>query len=322
VCASLVPGMDSLVGLAQRGLDMKPTLLRVLTELYVQKASHSLEEERQFVELAVRIVDAVDAETRAAVARRLSDYPGAPDEILRRVAEKPHSAGVADRVLNRAEAPNPGAPAADADSAPEADPASAGDAAITERFFAATPEERTLLLAELDAAGALAPAGLIRPTKQTTAVLEASALAGRPSDFIRELERALGIARRLAEAIVNDPSGEPLVVAAKALAIPIDVLQRILLFVNPAIGRSVRRVYALTTLFDRISLAAALRVVASWRRAGGAAPARPHPNAASQGARAAIGGGPGNPARHPQAAHPLGPAGTPSANDPVEKVAS
>ncbi len=285
--ASLVSGADSLLGLVQRGLDMKPTLLRALTELYVQKASHSSEEERQFVELALRLVDAVDAETRASVARRLSEYRGAPDEILRRVAEKHHSASLADQAFGRAEAPIPGASFGDPDSASEVHPASADGAAITARFFAATPEERALLLAELDAAGALAPGGPITPTRHTAAILEASALAGRPSDFIRELERALGIAQRLAEAIVNDRSGEPLVVAAKALAVPIDVLQRILLFVNPAIGHSVRRVYALTALFDRMSLDAALRLVAAWRGADAAAPVRPHRNAASPSARVA-----------------------------------
>ncbi len=320
--ASLVPGADSLLGLVQRGLDMKPTLLRLLTELYVQKASHSSEEERQFVELALRLVDAVDAETRAAVARRLSEYPGAPDEILRRVAEKHHSASVADWAFSRAEAPIPGAPPGDVDSASELRPKSADAAAITARFFAATPDERALLLAELDAAGALAPGGPITPPRHTAAILEASALAGRPRDFIRELEGALGIAQRLAEAIVNDRSGEPLVVAAKALAVPIDVLQRILLFVNPAIGHSVRRVYALTALFDRISLAAALRLVAAWRGADAAVPECSHRNAAFPSARAAVGGSSGNPARRPKPAHPLGPAGTPSANDPVEKVAS
>lgn len=212
-------------------------------------------------------------------------------------------------------------PSATPNSASEVHPASADGAAITARFFAATPEERALLLAELDAAGALAPGGPITPTRHTAAILEASALGGRPSDFIRELERALGIAQRLAEAIVNDRSGEPLVVAAKALAVPIDVLQRILLFVNPAIGHSVRRVYALTALFDRMSLDAALRLVAAWRGADAAAPVRPHRNAASPSTRV-VGGSSGDPARHPQAAHPLGPAGTPSANDPIEKVAS
>ena len=304
--ASLVPGLDSLVGLAQRGVDVKPILLRVLTDLYVQKTAHTTEEERQFVELALRLVD---AETRAAVARRLSAYPGAPAEIVRRLAVDP-SPGVA-------QTPHSDAPL------PDADPADAGTAAaLTDRFFAGSPEQRTALLAELDASGPLDPAASLTPTKETAAVLEASALAGRPSNFIRELERALGIARTLAEAIVNDRSGEPLVVAAKALAVPIDALQRILLFVNPSIGHSVRRVFALTALFDQISLVAALRLVASWRKVGAAIPARRRSNATPQGARPALGGGLIMPARHTQAAHAHGQTGAPSANDPIEKVAS
>ncbi|MGA8157683.1 MAG: DUF2336 domain-containing protein, partial [Rhodoplanes sp.] len=268
--ASVYPGFNSLVGLADDGLDLKPTLLCVLTDLYVQKASHTSEEERQFIELALRLIDAVDAETRAAAARRLSDYPGAPAEIVRRlavnlsqsVAQKPHSGTLP----------------------PGPDSITSGDAAaIADRFFAASPEERVALLAELGASGLPDPVVTLTPAKDTVPVLEASALEGRPDELVRELERALGIARTLAEAIVNDRSGEPLVVAAKVLAVPIDVLQRILLFVNPSIGHSVRRVYALTALFDEISLAAALRLVASWREASEAMPARRRSHAAPQG---------------------------------------
>jgi hypothetical protein len=293
------PGFNSLVGLADGGLDLKPTLLSVLTDLYVQKASHTSEEERQFIELALRLIDVVDAETRAAAARRLSDYPGAPAEIVRRltvnlspsVAQKPHSGTLP----------------------PDPDSITSGDAAaIADRFFAVS----------LGASGLPDPAITLTPTKDTVAVLEASALEGRPDELIHELERALGIARTLAEAIVNDRSGEPLVVAAKALAVPIDVLQRMLLFVNPSIGHSVRRVYALTALFDEISLSAALHLVTSWREASEAMPARRRSHAAPQGGRPAL-GSTIMPARHAQAAaHPHGQTGSPSANDAVQKVAS
>ncbi|MGA9499440.1 MAG: hypothetical protein WBV52_04330, partial [Pseudolabrys sp.] len=65
--------LDSLVDLACRdGVDIRPTLLRVITDLYVQKPIHGLEEETQFVELALGLIDAVDASTRAAVAALLS----------------------------------------------------------------------------------------------------------------------------------------------------------------------------------------------------------------------------------------------------------
>ena len=66
------------------------------------------------------------------------------------------------------------------------------------------------------------------------------------------LERALGIGRELAERIAGDHSGEPIVVAAKALGMKAAVLQRILLFLNPAIGQSVERVYDLAQLFDEL----------------------------------------------------------------------
>jgi len=308
VSASVYPGFNSLAGLADDGLDLKPTLLYVLTDLYVQKASHTSEEERQFIELALRLIDVVDAETKAEAARRLSAYPGAPAEIVRRlsinlsqsVAEQPQS----DALLS------------------EADPPPSDSAETADQFFTATPEERVALIAELDASGPLDPPIRLTPTKETIAILEASALGGRPAELICELERSLGIAHTLAEAIVNDRSGEPLVVAAKALAVPIDVLQRILLFVNPSIGHSVRRVYALTALFEQISLSAALRLVASWRAAGERARVRRRSHGAPHGGRPAFGASPLMPARQAQPAHPHGQAGALSANDPVQKVAS
>ena len=67
--------LDSLVDLACRdGVDIRPTLLRVVTDLYVQKPVHSAEEETQFVELVLGLIEAMDALTRATVARG-HDYP-------------------------------------------------------------------------------------------------------------------------------------------------------------------------------------------------------------------------------------------------------
>src|ERR1700722_3847863 len=77
------PPLDSLVDLACRdGVDIRPTLLRVATDLYVQKPTHSAAEETQYVELALGLIEAVDAPTRAVVAARLSAYPAAPVAIL------------------------------------------------------------------------------------------------------------------------------------------------------------------------------------------------------------------------------------------------
>src|SRR6185312_1019226 len=81
------PTLDGLVDLACRdGVDIRPTLLRVLTDLYVQKPSHSAEEETQYVELALRLIEGVDAETRAIVAARLSAYRAAPGAVRERLA--------------------------------------------------------------------------------------------------------------------------------------------------------------------------------------------------------------------------------------------
>ncbi len=63
--------LDGLVDLACRdGVEIRPTLLRVLTDLYVQKPSHSTEEETQYVELSLRLIEAVDAATRKTVFSR------------------------------------------------------------------------------------------------------------------------------------------------------------------------------------------------------------------------------------------------------------
>ena len=83
----------------------------------------------------------------------------------------------------------------------------------------------------------------------------------------RELERALGISHRQARRIVEDEQGEPIVVAAKAMSMPADVLQRILLFMNPRIGQSVDRVYELAALYNEISVEAACRLIAILRAA-------------------------------------------------------
>ena len=81
--APLFPGFDGLMTLSRReGVDIRPTLLRVLTDLYVQASAHSADEERQFVELTSRLIDEVDDATRAAVRARLAIYPATPARIM------------------------------------------------------------------------------------------------------------------------------------------------------------------------------------------------------------------------------------------------
>ena len=86
----LFPGFDGLMTLSRReGVDIRPTLLRVLTDLYVQASAHSADEERQFIELTSRLIDEVDDATRAAVRARLAIYPGTPAEILGKLGIRP-----------------------------------------------------------------------------------------------------------------------------------------------------------------------------------------------------------------------------------------
>src|SRR6059036_404088 len=88
--APLFPGFDGLMTLSRReGVDIRPTLLRVLTDLYVQTSAHSADEARQFVELTSRLIDQVDDATRAAVRARLAIYPATPIEVMNRLGLKP-----------------------------------------------------------------------------------------------------------------------------------------------------------------------------------------------------------------------------------------
>ena len=230
------PRLEGLYDLGLRdGIDIRPTLLRVLTDLYVQKPLHTLEEERQFCELATGLIDAVDPATRAIVTATLRDYAATPLPVWRKLS---------------AEAPPP------------------HNEDLCELFFEASPEERRLILLNLVAEQSVHPP---QASPDTLTRLEARALQRNASEFTRTLRAALGVSAQLALRVVQDSSGEPLVVALKALGMPPAALQRVLLFLNPAIGHSVRRVHELATLFDELSPNAAAQMLSIWRAA---APAR------------------------------------------------
>src|SRR5947209_4426243 len=85
--SAMFPKLEGLDSLARRdGVDIRPTLVRVLTDLYVQKPTHSSEEERHYTELALRLIDSVDLATRATIAKKLGAYVGAPHAVVRRLA--------------------------------------------------------------------------------------------------------------------------------------------------------------------------------------------------------------------------------------------
>src|SRR5262245_31765857 len=82
-----LPNLDGLIALArQDGVDIRPTLLRVLTDLYVQKDTHTRGEEDHFTELALSLLEGLDVPTRAAIAKKLAPYAQAPQAVLDRLA--------------------------------------------------------------------------------------------------------------------------------------------------------------------------------------------------------------------------------------------
>jgi hypothetical protein len=267
------PGFDGLMTLSRReGVDIRPTLLRVLTDLYVQASAHSDDEARQFIELTSRLIDQVDDATRAAVRARLSIYPGTPAEIAQKLGLKPAGSGQRPAAAR----PIPEAPLAEpAVKAPtEAQMRMASslsmqpkDAAeISELFFRASASERGLILHNLSdtplRASARIPAAR---AARAVEILEMAAFAADTENFTLELGEALILPSRIATQVVNDPGGEPLACAVKTLDMPSPVFQRVLMFLNPEFGASVNRVYRLSRLYDRLSERSALVMLAAWR---------------------------------------------------------
>ena len=258
----------------REGVDIRPTLLRVLTDLYVQARSHSDAEERQFVELTSRLIDQVDDATRAAVRARLAIYPGTPLEVLRQLGLRPSSPDL--RMPVAAEIPPPPAEPAPARTPTDAQlrmasnlsmqPKDAAD--ICDMFFVAGASERALILHNLPEtplkASPRIPAARAARAIET---LEMAAFAADIENFTLELGETLILPTRIAAQIVNDAGGEPLACAAKALEMPSAVFQRVLLFLNPEFGSSVNAVYRLSRLYDRLSERSALIMLAAWRGA-------------------------------------------------------
>jgi hypothetical protein len=278
-------GLDGLTELGVRtGADMRPTLLRVLTDLYVHRLSHTADEERHYTELALRLLDAVDVPTRVAVARRFAGYMSPPLRVLQWLtrdlpevraqlrshpllqpfapAGKPASRSAAIAASEDA-APHRKAAASSATIAP-LDATKAAE--LTELFFAASAIERRLILLNLNVVAPVSP-GSIRVMRDISVSqrLEAAALGGNREGFAQHLAQALKIPREQAARIVRDELGEPVTVAAKALSMPREVLYRVLLFVNLTVGHSVERVHALAALNDEITQAAAEGMVAIWQ---------------------------------------------------------
>jgi len=268
-------------------IDMRTTLLRVLTHLYLQRPTHPPEDEHYYTELALRLIDAADLSERAALAARLAPYPSAPQAVIARLARDvievaapilkhspcltaddleviaaqhgaAHAAVISARSL--AAAPTAQGPAS-------ADPAQALACQLSELFYAADAPERRLILINLDYALAIPSPRLAAAQRADIWRLESVALQHNTETLVGELGRMLGVSRAQARRIVNDEMGEPMVVAAKAVELPAETLRRVLLFMTPWAGQSVDRVYELAELYAAISVDAACRLISIWRNA-------------------------------------------------------
>src|SRR3981081_4490996 len=268
----LFPGFDGLMTLARReGVDIRPTLLRVFTDLYVQHSAHSGDEERQLLLLTSRLIDQVDDATRAAVRARLAIYPGTPAEVLKKLGLKPANPDA--RVPVAREIPASPLPAPPVRPPSEAELRMASNlsmqpkdaAEINDMFFAASASERALILHDLPEtplkASARIPAARAARAIET---LEMAAFAADIENFTLELGETLILPARIAAQVVGDPGGEPLACAGKALDMPSGGFQRVRMFLNPEFA-SVNNVYRLSRLYDRLSERSALIMLAAWR---------------------------------------------------------
>ena len=143
------------------------------------------------------------------------------------------------------------------------------DAAEIERMFgAAKGLERVRILQNLDGSPLL-PAVRPGPRRAARAIetLEMAAYACDVDSFALELSSVLLLPMKAAERVVSDPAGEPIACACRAVGMPEEVFQRVLLFLRPELGAAVMDVFRLARLYSVLSERASLIMVSVWRGA-------------------------------------------------------
>jgi hypothetical protein len=297
-----LPHVQRLIGLARsNGVDVRPTLLRVIVDQFVAERQHPAAEVTRFGELTLHLLARAQEAERAIVSAKLADHPQTPAALARRLAAD--TAAVAIPVLARSLALSDddqflAVRSGDPDKAlAVAGRADLGLAALVALEDFDDPRIRAALAARI---GVDPPpvrrATDGRPADLGTAFLDAAtaqretiiaelvlrpppAIGSMPSDPERAVELAAlsrrdgAIALALAELLALDPDtaagiagdegGEPLIVVARALDLGREAASRILLFAHEAVGTSVARVYDLTALYDVMPRQAALAILRS-----------------------------------------------------------
>jgi uncharacterized protein (DUF2336 family) len=294
-------GIQALIDIARRdGMEMRPVLLRVLTDLYVQEPVHAPSERARFAELACRLLDRAELSTRAAVAERLAGYSETPPQVAEKLSRDEFS--VAEPILRRSSVLNeaalhmvlnfcgPAHAAAIAErhnlppriakrlkemSIPRNELAHKNEAelesargttfALARRYLAAKSHERLTIFSAIAACAPVEQEEKLRHLDRGLVDnLERAALRRRLGEFVAHLHESTGMARDIATRIVRDPSGEPLAVFCRALDIPFTSASRILLFLNPTVGGTVQQVFSMASRYIEMTPANARRLAAAW----------------------------------------------------------
>jgi uncharacterized protein YjbI with pentapeptide repeats len=132
-------------------------------------------------------------------------------------------------------------------------------------FFAASPAERRRILSEVAAPGAADADS--ESGRRFHVRIDVAPWHGRTGAFARDFARLIDAPASLCDRILNDPWGEPMVVAARATGMPVAILQRILLLVSLAAHHPVQRVYELTDLYHALDGRTARELLGVWRDA-------------------------------------------------------
>ena len=222
--AAKIPNLDGLLPHSQRTQpDIKPTLLRVMTEMYVQKPAHTPAEDQQYTRLALALIDRVDAESRAATLQLLWNYAAAPVPVVQRlmrdtisaiaaheVGAVPPPAAYPEKPVVEATAPQP--PAAPAGVTPAPAPVAPRQTEtrreptpfetmapqiaanlrpaeeLSELFFTAYAEQRRLILLNLPFSS-LPPAKPITPLAAAEAVARLEIAGERSAGAVQLLDK-------------------------------------------------------------------------------------------------------------------------------------
>lgn len=308
----------------EAGVDPHPLILKLATDLFVARKSHTAHEYLAFAALCAPLIATVDEATAITTATAVCQRTDLPEAILRALIDRggacaafvlQHAlhadettlctmadmtdAGQASAIARRpalsaglalilAEHPDAGvvrtlgenpAVALEPDlearlcERAETDPglaevlAARRDLSPGQRaklFLQAGAITRRRIVAEIAALARLDPPRRFRAMAADLAAIDEAACAGDSAAMTGILSRLLRLPVLQAQNLVADEGGEALIVALKAIDCPEEIVVRLLIRLDPALGASVARVFGLVEFFRSLETRTALRLLASF----------------------------------------------------------